>query len=417
MKPFKTLGILLLILSPLFAAGCAGVTASASDNEVIEASGTIEAEEVIVASELGGLVVEVLADEGDDVEEGQVLVRLDDTVARSQLMEAEAALRAAQAELAKLEKGARAEEIEAARAALAQAKAQRDGAKRAWEDALKALEAKQELELEIQKARAEITKAEGEIKKAEVQLRMAQIMRDRYQGDGSTEGKTFYQVYSHQVEAAQAAIEAAKARKKAAEQALADLLDKKVNPYELVLRAHQAETEYHQAEAAVLAAQAELDKLLAGARPEEIEVAKAAVEQAEAAVEAARIQLDKHIIRAPASGFVSTRSVEPGENIQPGATLMTISYLDEVELTLYVPLTKLGLVKLGQSVEVTVDAYPGEVFRGYVVYISPEAEFTPKSVQTKEERVSLVFAVKVKLPNPEHKLKPGMPADAVIRVK
>ena len=415
MRAFKVLNGLLVIVSILFTLGCLGAVASASGGEEIEASGTIEAEEVIVASEIGGLVVEVLADEGDNVEEGDVLVRLDDTEAQSQLREAEAALKAAQAQLAKLEKGARPEEVEAARAALAQAKAHRDGAKRAWEDALVALEAKQELELEIQKARSEITRAEGEIKQAEIQLRIARIMRDRYQNDGSTEGKTLYEVYSRQVDAAQAALEAAYARKRAAERKLAVLLDKRANPYELILKAHKAEAEYRQAEAAVLIAQAELDKVLAGPRPEEIEVARAAVAQAEAAVEAARLQVDKHVIRAPASGFISSRSVEPGENIQPGATLMVISQLDEVELTVYVPLDKLGLVRLGQEVEVTVDAYPGEVFTGKVVYISPEAEFTPKNVQTKEERVSLVFAVKARIPNPEHKLKPGMPADAVLK--
>jgi len=411
----KVVNALLILVSVVFVLGCLGAVASASGGEVIEASGTIEADEVVVASELGGLVVEVLADEGDAVEEGQVLVRLDDTEAQSRLREAEAALKSAQAQLARLEKGARPEEIEAARAALAQAKAHRDGAKRAWEDALAALEAKQELELEIQEARSEVTRIEGEIKQAEIQLRMARIMRDRYQNDGSTEGKTFYEVYSRQVEAAQAALEAAQARKRAAERKLADLLDKKANPYELILKAHKAEAEYRQAEAEVLAAQAELDKLLAGARPEEIEVAEAAVAQAEAAVEAARINLNKHTIYAPASGFVSSRSVEPGENVLPGATLMVISQLDEVELTVYVPLDKLGFVRLGQEVEVTVDAYPGEVFTGRVVYISPEAEFTPKNVQTKEERVSLVFAVKVRIPNPEHKLKPGMPADAVLK--
>jgi len=415
MKNLKLVNALLVILSVLFLVGYSGAIASAGGGALIEASGTIEAEEVILASELGGLVIEVRADEGDSVEEGEVLVILDDTEAQSQLEEAEAALRTAQAQLAKLERGPRPEEIAAARAALAQAKAHRDGAKRAWDDALAILEARQELALEIQKARSEITKAEGEIKQAEIQIRIARIMRDRYQSDGSTEGKTLYEVYSRQVEAAQAALEAAQARKRAAERKLADLLEKKANPYDLILKVHKAESEYRQAEAAVKAAQAELDRLLAGARPEEIEVARAAVAQAEAAVEAARIRLNKHIIRAPASGFISSRNVEPGENVLPGATLMVISQLDEVELTLYVPLDKLGLVQLGQKVEVTVNAYPGEVFIGKVIYISPEAEFTPKNVQTKEERVSLVFAVKVRIPNPEHKLKPGMPADAVLK--
>jgi multidrug resistance efflux pump len=107
--------------------------------------------------------------------------------------------------------------------------------------------------------------------------------------------------------------------------------------------------------------------------------------------------------------------VKVGESIQPGKPLVTIASLEEVELTLYIPLSKLGFVHLGQEVEVRVDAYPGEVFKGKIVYISPEAEFIPRSVQTKEERVTQVFALRVKLPNPERKLKPGMYVDAIIR--
>ena len=104
-----------------------------------------------------------------------------------------------------------------------------------------------------------------------------------------------------------------------------------------------------------------------------------------------------------------------GEVASPGAVLMTVANLDEVTLTLYIAEDKIGRVKVGQGVEVRVDSYPGEVFEGEVSYISSEAEFTPKNVQTKEERVSMVFAVKVRIGNEGHKLKPGMPADAVIK--
>ena len=98
----------------------------------------------------------------------------------------------------------------------------------------------------------------------------------------------------------------------------------------------------------------------------------------------------------------------------PGAPLLTIADLGAVSLTIYVPEDQLGKVQLGQPVSVTVDAYPDRVFKGKVTFVSGQAEFTPKNVQTKEERVSMVFAVKVALPNPDHALKPGMPADAVL---
>jgi multidrug resistance efflux pump len=104
-----------------------------------------------------------------------------------------------------------------------------------------------------------------------------------------------------------------------------------------------------------------------------------------------------------------------GEVALAGATLLTIANLDEVELTIYIPEDELNRVYLGQEVGVQVDSFPGRVFSGTVSYISQQAEFTPKNVQTEKERVNMVFAVRVRLPNSEHLLKPGMPADALIR--
>ncbi len=405
--------IFTLMIVMAFIAGCTRLSGATSN--LIEASGTIEATEVTVASEIGGKVVEVIVKEGEEIQKGALLIRLDVSEARQKAAEAEAALKEAMAQLRKAQMGATPEELNLAEAALSQAIARRDGARTAWDDALASLKSLQELELEIEKARAELIAAEGEIRKAEVQLRIAQIMRDRYQGDGSAQGKALYESYSYQVEAAKAALEAAKAKKEAAEIHLKDLEEKRANPYPYLLKVYQAEGEYRQAEANLLAAQAELDKARAGARPEEIMLASAAVEQAEAALEIARYLLAKHAIYAPASGYISECAVKPGENILPGRPLVTIVSLDEVWLTLYIPLAQLGFVQLGQEVEVRVDSFPGEIFKGEIVYISPEAEFTPRSVQTKEERVTQVFRVQVKLPNPDHKLKPGMYADAVIR--
>jgi len=111
---------------------------------------------------------------------------------------------------------------------------------------------------------------------------------------------------------------------------------------------------------------------------------------------------------------VIERPVHVGEVALPGAPLLTVADLDNLTLTLYVPENELGKIHLGETVSVTVDAYPGRIFTGTIITIAGEAEFTPKNVQTREKRVNMVFAVKVKLPNPDHALKPGMPADAVI---
>ena len=122
--------------------------------------------------------------------------------------------------------------------------------------------------------------------------------------------------------------------------------------------------------------------------------------------------LIRHISETYHFGLVTSRSVQIGETASPGAVLLTLADLDRVELTVFIPENRLGEIRLGQKVTVEVDSFPGKEYQGEVVYISSEAEFTPRNVQTKEERVNTVFAAKVRLPNPEHELKPGMPADA-----
>ncbi len=113
-------------------------------------------------------------------------------------------------------------------------------------------------------------------------------------------------------------------------------------------------------------------------------------------------------------GRVQDRHPVPhqGEVVGAGSIVMTLARLDEVTLTVYIPEDQYGRIQLGQDVSVSTDSYPGEVFQGKVEYISDQAEFTPRNVQTVEGRKSTVYAVKIALPNPEHRLKPGMPADA-----
>lgn len=158
-------------------------------------------------------------------------------------------------------------------------------------------------------------------------------------------------------------------------------------------------------------AEANLAGLQNGAREEEIEAARARVAAAQAQLDGFDIQLSKLIITAPWDGVVLTRSAEIGQVALPGATLIEIGRLDELELTIYLPEEKFGLVVPNQTVQVRVDAYPGNVFEGKVVRMANEAEFTPTNVQTKEDRTRLVYAVVIKLDNPGLELKPGMIAD------
>ncbi|MDP2990345.1 MAG: efflux RND transporter periplasmic adaptor subunit, partial [Kiritimatiellota bacterium] len=145
-----------------------------------------------------------------------------------------------------------------------------------------------------------------------------------------------------------------------------------------------------------------------------VKTAERQVEQAEASLQVIIVQLGKLTASSPISGIVADRFAEPGEIAQPGIPVLKIIELSEVTLTAYVPESKIGLVKLGQTAVITVDSYPGQDFAGKVIHISSQAQFTPKNIQMKEEREKTVFAVKIELPNPEQKLKPGMPADARI---
>ncbi|MFQ6058930.1 MAG: HlyD family secretion protein [Anaerolineae bacterium] len=380
--------------------------------DAIAASGTIEAEEVAITAEVGGRVVEVLADEGDEVEVGAILVQLDTDLLLAQIEEAKAAVEAAQANLAQVRAGARPEEIQVAEAALAQAIAARDGARRAWENAQAIRDNPQELDAQIDEARTQLVLAEQGVEEARAQLATARVQRDQYKAPSSE-----YYAHDKLVQAAEAALRAAEATRDGARKALDDLLAMRENPLELEAQVNAAKAQYDQAEAAVAVAQADLDALRAGPTKEQIAVAQAQVSQAQAALEVLQVQLDKMTLRSPLAGLVTSRAINVGETAAPGATLLTVASLDRVKLTVYIPETQIGRVKVGQRAEVTVDSYPGRVFQGRVVYISPHAEFTPKNVQTKEERVNVVFAVKVAISNPGHELKPGMPADAEIRTE
>ena len=156
------------------------------------------------------------------------------------------------------------------------------------------------------------------------------------------------------------------------------------------------------------------DELLEGTRKEQIRISRAAVNQAHQNLTMSRIRLGYTLLRAPVAGVVLVRDAELGEVMAPGTPVVTIADLDHLWLRGYVPETDLGRVRWGQDAAVRTDSFPGKSYHGRVSFISSEAEFTPKSVETHQERVTLVYRVKIDLDNPNHELKPGMPADAVI---
>ena len=159
-----------------------------------------------------------------------------------------------------------------------------------------------------------------------------------------------------------------------------------------------------------------------GSRRERIDAARAQLQGAraqqasgEAARKQAEVQLSHGQLKAPAAGIITGRNVEPGEVVNPAQEVMSLADLSRVDLKIFVEETEIGRVKPGQEVDVRVDTFPERVFQGTVAYISPEAEFTPKIIQTRKERVKLVYLVKVSVPNPDLVLRSGMPADAWLK--
>jgi HlyD family secretion protein len=387
--------------------GCTTPATPVSDT--ITASGTIDAETVAITSQYGGRVQEVRVDEGDPVVRDTVLIGLDTALIDVQIQEAEAAVLAAEAELDGVKAGARAEEIHVAEAALAQAQAQRDGAQRAWENARTIKDNPQDLTDHIDQARTQVNVASQAVEQAEAQLHATQVQRDSYDNPSAE-----YIIAQGQVEVAQAGLEQARAQYAGAQKTLANLLAVEDNPIEMEAEVHAAEAARHEADASIAAAQAELDLLRAGPTTADVSTAEANLRQVLAALEALQVQREKMTLLSPVAGLVSSRAIEPGEIAGSGATLLSLADLDRVKLTVFVPETQVAKVNLGQPVEVAVDAYPARTFMGNVTFIAHEAEFTPRNVQMEDQRANLVFAVRVSLENPEHLLKPGMPAEATL---
>ena len=400
------IGHLFLLLVVLLT-GCG---ADETDGDIV-VSGFIEGEEVVVAAETSGRIAEMLVDRGDDVQSGDVLMHLDDAVLQSQRLEAEAGLAATRANLARVLAGARPEEVAAAQAALVQAEAGRDGASQAVINARDAISSPLSLDVEIDGAWTEVGLAEQSVEMAEAELAEVELKRSVYDEQGGDVERT----WDLQVQAARSALAQAQAELAGAQRYFSALRAMRANPLTLEAQLHGVETEHQLAEAQVAAAQAALDELEAGPTAEEVAMAEAQVRQAEAAVRLVDAHIAQLTLNAPMDGIVTSRSGQTGETATAGSPLLTIANLDEVTLVVYIPENRIGQVRLDQEVEVQVDSFPGRVFIGHVASIAGEAEFTPRNVQTQEERVNLVFAVKVRIPNADQALKPGMPADATLR--
>ncbi len=393
--------------APVWASG------DAADRDVVTASGFLEGVAVTLAAEVNGRVAELPVERGDPVTAGEVVARLDDTALRNQRREAEARLSTAEANLAIVRAGARSEEIAQAAAELAEAEVVHAGAVEAVMHASEAITNPQTLDSRVHEARARARLAEQQVEDAKAGLAATELQRDVYAQQGGDVERT----WDLQVEAAEAALREAEAELRGARAHLNAWLAVRENPLQLQAELHRAETEAEAAEMEVAMRQARLDELRAGPTAEELAVAEGRVEEARAAIDLLDARIAQLTVRTPVSGVVSNRLAQVGEAAVAGRPLLTIADLDEVTLTVFVPQRYVARVDVGQPVSVDVKAFPERTFVGRVSSIADEAEFTPTDVLTEEERVNLVFAVDVTVANPDHTLRPGMPADATLQLR
>ncbi len=454
----------------LLLTACSG---TATEEAPLEASGIIEAEEVTIAPEVGGTVAEIFVSEGDTVKAGDPLFRLEDDLLESRYRQAQAAVEAAQAavEAARTNRDLAQAALEAARAGAEAAQAQLDlvlqqaradeepqrvaawqedppaefdlplwyftrqekiqSAEQEVQEAREALQAEEENYRSILEAEraADVRAAEQRLGEAQAAFRVAQDLREREISQKNKENisdyvQTLYASAKAELDAAQLRYE-----QLLSTQAAQDILEARAHlsvaqeRYELALdRLEALQTgpeapEVRAARALVSQAQAGVSQAQAGIRQAEAALTQAekGLAQAQAAQESVQIQRDKLTVRAPVDGTVTARSIAVGEVVQPGMEALALARLERLTVTVYLPENRYGEVTLGQEAVLKVDSFPEETFPARVTAIADQAEYTPRNVQTREERVNTVYAVKLALENPDGHLKPGMPADVTFR--
>ena len=324
----------LLILAALAAALAGGYyfylrprwTAKSTDANVLKLSGNIETHESVVGFKVQGRIVELPVEEGQWVEEGKLLAKLDSDDYRQQVAMDQANVGVQRAQLELGLAGTRRQQLRVA-------------------------------EKELEDAKADFSQKQIDFKRAESLYR---------EGVGPQDTRD------------------------------------------------QAETNLKRAQATFERAQQEYDQAQEGTRKEELDVSRATLVQAEQKLRLSKINLEYTTLRAPKSGVILVRQAELGEVAVPNTPVVTLGDLNNVWLRAYVSESDLGRIHFGTPAVIRTDTYPGKTYHGRISFISDKAEFTPKSVQTFKERVTLVYRIKIDVENPNHELKPGMPADAEI---
>ena len=358
-----------LIIVVVVAAIVAGVAYSAGwfgRESSLQGSGTVEARDIRVGSKVGGRIDKVLVREGDSVQAGQVLITFDDK-------ELQAALDQSRAAAEKARRGYRPEEIAEARAALEEAKAEYEMRRNGYR-------------------REDIAAAQADLDRTKADEVRARLDFERYEALAKKD-----LVSQQQRDTAEAAWRIALAQEQNAQHKL-DQLHHGYRPEEIA----SAEARYHQA-------QATFDKFQRGNRREDVDLAKASYSYDQA-------RYREREVVAPSAATIEVLDVRPGDLIPPNTPVATLLERDQIYVRIYIPETEIGHVQLGEKAEVRVDSFPETVFEGTVEQINQQAEFLPRNVQTREERVHQVFGVKIRIDDPSNRVLAGMAADVRLKM-
>lgn len=418
---------------------------STEKTNTLSASGTFSAVETDIASEISGKVLEVGVNEGDEIKTGQTLFKVDAEIIQAQYDQATAVVKAAEAAVDVATKQAASADAQyqlVLQNALLQEQPnkQENWGASAPEDYQPAWYFdKTEL----------IAAAQAGVKNAEEALATALADLEKEQKDASSKDfistENRLAVAQNELTVANATLDQINtgnnddlkdAATKIQETAQAEF-ESALAEYKRLLNSSTADA-IIQARSRVAVAQTNLDnarnillslqtgdqslqvvsaKMAAEAAYSGLNQAKAMLEQAQQAQKLAKLQLDRTTINSPISGVVLTRNLEIGDLAVAGGTVMRIAQLDSLDLVVYLLEAEYGKVKIGDSVSITVDSFKGEVFKGTIINIANEAEFTPRNVQTESGRKATVYAVKIQVKNLDHRLKPGMPADVEFSVQ
>jgi HlyD family secretion protein len=387
--------VLPLVLGGLLLAGALGLWYwfTPADDSVIAISGRIEADETNLGAKVGGRILEVSVREGDRVAVGQVVARLDDAELQAQVAAAQARVAVAQQQVNQAQLQVSVVESQIQEAQITRQQAEGDTAGRVSQAAA-----------QVAAAQAQLAETQARVQETQATLAQAQADRNRLStlaDQGAIPQQQFDQIQTlvattqETLKARQSAATAAQQQVIAAQGALTQTQTTQLNPDLRTAQIQRLQTQQNQARAQLAGAEANLRQAQA----------------AQAEVEARR---DDLTITSPIAGIVSTRLVEPGEVIAPGARVLTLVNLDEVYLRGFIPQGEVGRVRVGQAANVFLDSAPDQPLAARVTAVDTEASFTPENIYFRDDRVTQVFGLRLTIDQPGGFAKPGMPADGEI---